>query len=224
MAHLRTVRLYGKLGSKFGRVHQFVLESNSVAEAVQALHSQLEGFGAFLLRAKDNGLAFAVFAGKRNLAAEELQNPVGDADIRIAPVVIGSKAAGMGQFIAGAVLFVVGAVVTYFSGGSASAIGGGLMKIGVAMMIGGVVQMLSPQPKGLKNSDRPDNQPSYVFNGAVNTQAQGNPVPVGYGRMIVGSAVISAGIQAEDYAPATNGVGLGTPGGSAKKNFYQVEA
>jgi len=39
---------------------------------------------------------------------------------------------------------------------------------------------------------------SYVFNGAVNTTAQGHPVPVGYGRMIVGSAVISAGIDVDE--------------------------
>jgi hypothetical protein len=29
--------------------------------------------------------------------------------------------------------------------------------------------------------------------------------------MIVGSAVISAGLQAEDYAPLTGGVGAGSP-------------
>ena len=38
----------------------------------------------------------------------------------------------------------------------------------------------------------------YHFNGVVNTTAQGNPVPLGYGRMIVGSAVVSAGIYAMD--------------------------
>jgi predicted phage tail protein len=32
----------------------------------------------------------------------------------------------------------------------------------------------------------------------VNTTAQGHPVPVGYGRMIVGSAVISAGIDVDE--------------------------
>lgn len=41
------------------------------------------------------------------------------------------------------------------------------------------------------------------MNGTVNTQAQGNPVPVAYGGhdtmgMLVGSAVISGGIMAED--------------------------
>ncbi|HNQ32149.1 MAG TPA: hypothetical protein PKJ93_00055, partial [Methanoculleus sp.] len=36
--------------------------------------------------------------------------------------------------------------------------------------------------------------------GPVNTMAQGHPVPVGYGEMIVGSAVISAGIEIDEVA------------------------
>ena len=40
--------------------------------------------------------------------------------------------------------------------------------------------------------------PSYIFNGPVNTMAQGHPVPIGYGEMIVGSAVISAGISVDE--------------------------
>ncbi|AMP15481.1 hypothetical protein CPter291_3244 [Collimonas pratensis] len=36
------------------------------------------------------------------------------------------------------------------------------------------------------------------MNGAVNTQAQGNPEPLLYGEAIVGSVVVSGGIYAED--------------------------
>lgn len=60
------------------------------------------------------------------------------------------------------------------------------------------MQLISPQMKGLSAKDSAENKPSYNFNGAVNTTAQGNPVPLGYGRMIIGSAVISAGIYAMD--------------------------
>ncbi len=70
--------------------------------------------------------------------------------------------------------------------------------MGMSMAMGGVMQMLSPQVKGLGAKDRPENGASYAFNGAVNTTAQGNPVPLGYGRLIVGSAVVSAGIYAMD--------------------------
>ena len=60
------------------------------------------------------------------------------------------------------------------------------------------MQMLAPQAKGLSAVDDPHNRASYSFNGPVNTSAQGNPVGLLYGQAIVGSAVISAGIYAQD--------------------------
>lgn len=189
---MRTVRLYGKLGARFGR--RFELAVASPAEAIQALCVQLNGFRRELLESKDKGVAYAVFVGKRNLAKEELELPPGRGEIRIAPVLVGSKRGGILQTIIGAVLVVVGAVVSYFGGG----LGAPLMKFGAAMMLGGVIQMLSPQPAGLSARDSPENGASYNFNGAVNTSAQGNPVPLLYGEMIVGSAVISGGIYTED--------------------------
>lgn len=46
--------------------------------------------------------------------------------------------------------------------------------------------------------ESPDNKPSYAFGGPVNSIAQGNPVPLGYGKRRIGGALISAGIHAED--------------------------
>ena len=68
----------------------------------------------------------------------------------------------------------------------------------VRLVVGGVAQMLAPHAKGIGAKDSAENQASYSFNGPVNTQAQGNPVPVGYGRCWGGSAVISGGVYAED--------------------------
>lgn len=211
MSTLRTIRLYGKLGARFGRVHRFHLDTNTVGEAVRALSSQLPGFKSFLANAKQHGMVFAVFAGKRNLVMDELQDPVGNEDIRIAPVIEGSKNAGVLQTVLGVVLIVVGIIGESPWG---QAFGGGVwgpaaLSAGIAMTAGGVIQMLSPQPHHKVSNGA--NDPSYVFNGAVNTQAQGHPVPLLYGRMIVGSAVISAGIDAADYSPATAGVGPGSP-------------
>lgn len=42
------------------------------------------------------------------------------------------------------------------------------------------------------------NQASYAFGGVTNTTAQGNPVPLLYGRRRIGGAIISAGIYVED--------------------------
>ncbi|MEL4893531.1 hypothetical protein PQU63_18765 [Xanthomonas protegens] len=67
-------------------------------------------------------------------------------------------------------------------------------------MVLGIVQILLLMQKGLGAQDSPANKLSYAFNGPVNTQAQGNPVPVAYGDTWCGSAVISGGIFAKDQA------------------------
>lgn len=223
MPKLRTVRLYGRLGATFGR--EFQLAVNSPAEAVRALCSQIKSFEAYLMQSRDRGMGYAVFVGRRNLGEDELTIPPGAEDIRIAPVLLGAKKQGLFQIILGVALITAAAIAT---GGGALAWGaalqaggltGAVAGMGLSMAIGGVAQMLAPSPKG-GPLDRPEDRPSYAFNGPVNTQAQGNPVPLLYGRMIIGSAVISAGIEAKDevYVPDRSlpgGGGGGSSGGYA---------
>lgn len=185
---LRTVKLYGIAGARFGRVHRLAV--GSTREAVRALCVTVPGFEKFMMNARDNGLTFAVFSGRRNMAEEDLQHPVGEDEIRIAPILVGSKKAGLFQTILGAALVVVGVFTSAYGGST-------LIGLGASMMLGGVMQMLSPQTSGLAGAG-PNNGTSYYFNGPVNSAAQGEPVPLVYGRMTVGSKVISSGIFAQD--------------------------
>ncbi|WP_312633697.1 tail assembly protein [Pseudescherichia sp.] len=196
MARLTTIRLYGALGARFGRVHKLAVQTS--AEAVKALCINFDGLEQYLYNARKNGMTFAVFRGKRNIGLNDYKTLGGSNDIRIAPIMEGAKKAGMFQTILGAVMVVAGIVVTGMTFGSAGVIGAGMVSAGIGMMAGGVYQMLSPQPKGLQSRDDPDNKPSYAFGGAVNTVAMGNPVPVLYGEREIGGAIISAGIVAED--------------------------
>lgn len=196
MARLTTIRLYGVLGARFGRVHRLAVQTS--AEAVKALCINLDGLESYLLNAKKNGMTFAVFRGRRNIGADDFKNLAGRTDIRIAPVMEGAKKAGLFQTILGAVMVVAGIVVTGMTFGSAGVIGAGMVSAGIGMMAGGIYQMLSPQPKGLQGRDDPDNKPSYAFGGSVNTLAMGNPVALLYGEREIGGAIISAGIVAED--------------------------
>ncbi|WP_318387718.1 tail assembly protein [Enterobacter sp.] len=196
MARLTTIRLYGALGARFGRIHRMAVQTS--AEAVKALCVNFDGLEEYLMNAKKNGMVFAVFRGKRNIGLEDYQNLGGNNDIRIAPVMEGAKKAGVFQTILGAVMVVAGIAIATLSSGTLATFGAGLAAGGVGMMAGGVYQMLSPQPKGLQSREDPDNKPSYAFGGAVNTIAMGNPVPVLYGEREIGGAIISAGIVAED--------------------------
>lgn len=199
---LRTIVLYGPLRARFGR--EFRLAVSSSAEAVHALCVLLPGFASYLMHAKDRGMAFAVFVGRRNLTEDQLHDPPGSEDIRIAPVLMGAKSSGSLTAIIGVALIVVSG---FFTGGAtwslaigAGGVAGAVAGLGLSLVIGGVSQMLAPQPKGLGTGERPENRPSYSFNGPVNTQAQGNPYPLAYGRGWGGGAIISAGIYAEDQA------------------------
>ncbi|MDH1383579.1 tail assembly protein [Citrobacter freundii] len=198
MARLTTIRLYGALGARFGRVHRLAVQTS--AEAVKALCINFDGLESFLMNAKKNGMTFAVFRGKRNIGEQDFKELGGDSDIRIAPVMEGAKKAGLFQTILGAVMVVAGVIIGVTTNwtGVGLTFGAGLIMSGASMMAGGIYQMLSPQPKGLQGRDDPDNKPSYAFGGSVNTLAMGNPVAVLYGEREIGGAIISAGIVAED--------------------------
>ncbi|AVE07458.1 tail assembly protein [Pseudomonas sp. R11F] len=191
---MRTVLLSGSLARLFGREHR-VTTSGGFRD-VMGYFKQFPGFERYMLQSADKGLRFAVFNGKRNIAEDDIQKPLGKDVIRIAPVLTGSKRAGGLQTIIGAVLIAVAYYNPFgFITGPAASM---MMMAGASMAMGGVMQMLSPPPKGLSAQDSPDNRPSYSFNGPVNTNAQGNPVGLLYGQLIVGSCVISAGIYAQD--------------------------
>jgi predicted phage tail protein len=199
---LREVRLYGELGRRFGRIHRF--DVGSPAEALRALRANYgRKFDAYLLSQRD--APFRVTVGADPLEADRLPYPVGRETIRIIPLV-----AGGGANTKAWVGIVVGAALIYFSGGIGAAFGGafgfgaatvtaGLGAVGWGLVLGGASQLLIRPPKP-QSTDRAENMPSYAFNGAVNTVSQGNPVPWGWGEMIVGSQVISSGLFAEDSA------------------------
>lgn len=176
---LKTIILYGDMRQKFGR--EFRLDVKTPAEAVRALCSQLKGFRGYLHNHAND--AFKVFVGGRN-ASDEIGSPCSDREvIRIAPVIQGAGA--VGRVILGAAMVVVGVVFEQ----------PWLVSMGASMALGGAAQLLSPTiSTDTATAESVTNTPSYNFNGPVNTTAQGHPVPLCYGEMIVGSAVISAGM------------------------------
>ncbi|MEX5494794.1 tail assembly protein [Pseudomonas asgharzadehiana] len=183
---MQTLLLSGSLGRRFGRRHRVTTAGGF--RDVSGYLKQFPGFEQHMVDSSAKGLRYAIFNGRENVGEDDLGKPTGRDVIRIVPVIAGSKRAGLIQTVVGVVLVAVG---SYF--GQTWAV-----QLGIGLTIGGAMQLLSPQAKGLGTQDGPNNRPSYSFNGPVNTSAQGNPVPLLYGRMIVGSAVISAGIYSED--------------------------
>ena len=199
---LKTIKLYGVLGKKFGK--EFHLAVESTREAVKALSVQVPGFEQFMLTAHEQGLTFAVFQDDENISEEQIDFETGAKVIKIVPKVIGAGGNGILQTILGAVMIVVGVITQQYW-----AVG-----MGVGMMIGGIAQMLAPKVD-TEDQNQDGNKANKGFGGAVTTIAQGNPVPILYGQREVGGFIVNAGQFAVDtFSSADAGfTGGGSSGG-----------
>ncbi|MFB1630154.1 tail assembly protein [Pseudomonas sp. AP-1] len=188
------VLLGGSLARQFGREHWFALDRSNAQEVVKAIDANHPGFVRALAESKANGLVYAVFRNGKNIGEGELMMG-GCQEIRVVPVIHGSKRAGVLQTVLGVALI---ALAWWNPLGWAAATTNLVMAAGVANAAGGVLQLLSPQAAGLSQSAAPENLPSYAFGSAKNTTASGNPVPICIGKRRWGGAIISASIYAED--------------------------
>jgi predicted phage tail protein len=185
---LRKIKLYGKLAKFVG--HR-ILEAD-VATAAEAVRFLVTNWPELERHMADQH--YRVSVGTYDLLAEELHDPAGQQEIKIVPVMAGAGA--VGRIIAGVALIAFSLLLP----GVGAAIGGALMtKIGLlggALVLTGVAQLLTPTPKIPTGPDtQNDPRKSYSFIGIQNTSRQGVPVPIVYGETIVGSVVISAGID-----------------------------
>lgn len=181
------VRFYGSL-KQFGT--EFRLDCKTPAEVVQALTSQIPKLRQFI----QQGL-FTVRVGREYLDNRYLEQGLNqhlrdDATVHFAPVLKGSKKAGLFQTIVGAVMVVVGAF-TSWAGGAA------LIAGGIGLIAGGVAQMLTKMPSMSTGKDAERKQ-STSFSNLSNMAAQGRPMPLAYGRIRVGSLIISQGVETMD--------------------------
>lgn len=199
---LRKIRVYGRLAKFLGRR---VLEAD-VASAAEAVRFMLANWPELEKHMADQH--YRVSVGGYDLSADELHNPAGQQEIKIAPVLAGAGAAG--RIIAGVALIALSIFALPVLLGSAvyaGAIGYGAavgiinagIGIGASLVLGGVAQLLTPVPTlnasgSGKDSDN-DPRKSYSFSGIQNTSRQGVPVPICYGEVLTGSVTISAGID-----------------------------
>lgn len=183
---LRNLFLYGSLAKKFGKKH--TLDIQSVSEGLHAMNANRPGF---LKSIKKDGRYEVVKGDTLNdehLGEKQLTMQYGKGDFHIAPVIEGSKS-GLFASIIGIVLIVAG---VYFQQPY-------LVSTGLALAVGGVGMMLTPTPtiSDYGQREKPEERPSFYFSGPTNTMEQGGSMPLIYGRMVIGSTVVSAGIKVE---------------------------
>ena len=184
---LREIRVYGRLAKFLGR-RVFRAEVATAAEAVRFL---LANFPQLEKHMADQH--YRVSVGGYDLAEDELQDPAGQQQIKIVPVLAGAGA--VGRIIAGVALI---ALASFVGLGAVAgiALNSLVFGVGVSLVLGGVAQLLTPVPKmpmGVASNTDQDPRKSYSFSGIQQTSRQGVPVPICYGETLVGSVVISAG-------------------------------
>ena len=193
---LRKIKLYGQLAKFIGKR---VLEAD-VATAAEAVRMLVANFPGLEKHMADQH--YRVTVGTYDLTLDEIHDPAGQQDIMIVPVMAGAGA--VGRILAGiaivALSFGIGALasagVTLGGIGGIGTIGTAFVGIGASLILGGVAQLLSPVPKVPQGAGS-DNDPRKTFNfsGIQQTSRQGVPVPCVYGLTLVGSVVISAGVD-----------------------------
>ena len=227
----RRVILHGDLGEKFGREFELAVETPN--EAFRALCTNFPEMQRHIYTASQRGVGYAVILNERNgrekysLKQNQLAFPLGSKTLEIVPMPLGAGRNPLLFILVGALI--IGGLGAFGLIGIAE---GGLLAaglefgnlavqiaftIGVGLILGGISQLLAPTPDGpTDEGGGQTRKASYQFSGAVNSTGQGEVVPMGYGRVLVGSHVISAGVTTF----ATTGDGEPVGGTSGFPGYY----
>ena len=209
---MKVVKVYGALRKKLGQC-RFEFEAATPAQAIKALCINFPGLEKWLIDSEKDGVGYRVTIGKERVTddATPLLMPWGEKEVfSITPVIAGAGSgggifAGLGlialavvtggsslAFGLGGFGLAAGATATF---ATSFAIAAGTLGLGLTFM--GIAQALSPQPE-VPDFDESAQLESFSFSNVVNTSRQGLPVPIAYGRVFVGSAIISSGTDVDE--------------------------
>ena len=211
--------LEGKIGEKFGR--EWPIEGcTTLRDTFKLIDCQTEGLIPYLMEASETNIDFSIQRGIEFIGEEELLLSIGNEDLIITEIPAGQKS-GAAKILAAILIAVVvigsgglGGLGFFGAGTETIAVvgaGGGLttatvslglntaglmaMTMAVNLAIAGVTQLMTKGPELYKAEENK----GYLFNGPVNTVQQGLPVPVAYGELVVGGAVINISFQTSKF-------------------------
>ena len=205
----RKVYLVGELAEKFGS--SFTVHASNYSEIFKCLDVNHPTFKRYLLDAEERGVGFTLeTAGKFEEDEKDLLLPLRQGDITFAALPAGSKSGGAKIFAAFVLFFVLGPMAASAAGGGTAATAAAAGTAGTAATAGtflgmtaaqitnavgmlsvnlaltGIQQLMAPDPAV------DDNPTNYLFNGAEQTLAEGDPVPLLYGELRVPGRPISS--------------------------------
>lgn len=184
------VTLHGKLGETVGK-KEWNLQVKSVSEAFAAINAQSQdSIRKFFIKRENAYSRYDVLVNKEktspsdNTRDNDLTLERGDIEsIDIVPVLEGS-------FLGWAGLLLGGVGLGLANNPMSAMMALNLLFQGASYLLSEPPEM--PEQRQITNpsSDPTQLANSYLFSGPVNVLNEGGPVPIGYGRLIVGSQVI----------------------------------
>ncbi len=186
---LKKIKVYGTLRKFLGQA-EFEVDLYTPREAISFLVCNFKGIEEHMAKQ-----FYTIQVGAR-VITEDLLNFRSEDDIKIIPVVHGNFL----QILLGAgALFGASAITAGTFLGSTLLVTS-LQAIGATLLIDGVTSMLTPQintsaVSGLDSLDPSALASNYSFTGLTNISNAGVPVNLVYGEILVGSIVVSNGVD-----------------------------
>ncbi len=168
------VKIHGILAREYGSSFEFSLPNpKNVLEAIDCNNN---GFIKRLVELQKQGFCYDIIINKKRVTHEKhlsgVKNPK---TIDLVPAIAGSGPAVFLPFVGGSVL---------------------LANVASALFFAVISYALTPKPEVEALEIEADaSKSSLIFSNTANVASQGSPVPIGYGRLKVGSQVIQATIK-----------------------------
>jgi predicted phage tail protein len=203
------VFLHGSLGKQFGR--KWELDAQTPSQVFKAIDANKEGLVKYLLKKEKEGVIYRIFFDKKPIKGQELDIDISSKkEMHVFPIIKGSdtkeaqekRKIGAITLGGGWVLSKTGGWLEGFGGfwggfGSLISFTGDIaFEIGAALLIQGIIGSFMDEPENPDpgNEKQLRSSTSFVFQNPANNVLQGARVPIGYGRLRVGSHVISSSV------------------------------
>ena len=190
---LKKIKVYGTLRKFLGQA-EFEVDLNTPREAISFLVCNFKGIEKHMAEQ-----IYTIQVGTK-VITEDLLNLNTKDDIKIIPLVHGN----LFQILLGAgALFAKSAIPAKILGSTllSTVVTTTLATIGTSMVVDGVTSMLTPQQNTVAPTSQQDSldpaalASNYSFTGLTNISNAGVPVNLAYGEILVGSIVVSNGVD-----------------------------
>jgi len=179
---MTVVNIHGILAREYG--DSFTLSLPNPKDVLEAIDCNKQGFLHRLVELQREGLCYDIIIDKTRITnGPDMDHMLNPDTIDLVPAISGSGPA-MGPIIGALFTTLAPATVTFWA------------SIANSILFAAISYALTPKPENeALEITAKASKSSLIFSNTANVASQGSPVPIGYGRLRVGSQVIQATIK-----------------------------